>query len=71
MICRDCMSLKLISPENSPTVFKLVKNECGLDITYLVPFLKNSDIKLIRKHGKVFVRRKYKDAYYDSLFENG
>lgn len=59
----------IMHPEESPLVFKSGKMR-GSDITHLLPFLKNTNIKIIEKGDKVFVRKNINGTWYESLFEN-
>jgi len=59
----------IIHPEESSLVFKSDKIR-GSDVTYLLSFLKDTGIKIIRRDNKVFVRKKINDIWYESLFEN-
>lgn len=42
----------------------------GSDITQLLPFLKGSNIKIVRRDNKVFVRKNIDGNWYETLFEN-
>ena len=60
----------IVNPEDSPIVFKSAEINEGSDLTYLLPYLENSGIKIIQRDNKVFVRKKINGTYYDTLFEN-
>ena len=61
--------VKIIRPEESPLVLKADRIK-GSDITCLIPFLKGTGIKVIKRDNKVFVRKNVNGNWYESLFEN-